>query len=546
MKYLLMKVKNNRLLLLILLVSFLLRVYQVGDNPPSLNWDEISHGYNAYSILNTGRDEWGYKFPLIFRAYGDFKLPLYIYLTVPWIFCFGLNSFSVRLTSILAGTGLVLVSYLITHLITKEKKTSLLAAALVSLSPWSLFLSRIAVEANLGAFLFSLGIFFLMKWWQKKEGKNLTPALIFFGLSLYAYNSARIIVPAVVLILLIYLFKTKKIKQSILPLLIFFIIITPFVFQVVNNSAKARYDLVSLIDQGTIGTINNLRNGSKLPLFFKRVIYNRPNFFVLLSIKNYFSNLSLDYLFFKGGSHYQFSLPNHELLFLISAPFLIFGIIWKLLKGDSSEKILILWFFLGFIPSAITKDAPHVLRSILVLPSPMIISSLGFFKVISYIKNKSFINRKFVYIVCALCLLLGFSKWWTDYWNIYRKSYSWAWQNGYKEMVSEVLKRYGGYSQIIITKKYGEPHEFLLFYSKYSPILYQQDKSKKWDYHANWYWIDAFGKYSFYNDWEADKIVCKSGACLLVASPGNYPKDWRKIKTITNINGETVFEILEK
>ncbi|PIV02180.1 glycosyl transferase, partial [Candidatus Shapirobacteria bacterium CG03_land_8_20_14_0_80_40_19] len=59
-------------LILIILLSLFLRIYCLQEVPPSLNWDEISHGYNAYSILKTGKDEWGKTFPLIFQAYGDF------------------------------------------------------------------------------------------------------------------------------------------------------------------------------------------------------------------------------------------------------------------------------------------------------------------------------------------------------------------------------------------------------------------------------------------------------------------------------------------
>ena len=41
--------------------------------------------------------------------------------------------------------------------LTKSGTAGLIAALLTAVSPWSLFTSRIAVEANLAAFLFSLG-----------------------------------------------------------------------------------------------------------------------------------------------------------------------------------------------------------------------------------------------------------------------------------------------------------------------------------------------------------------------------------------------------
>src|SRR5438477_12751586 len=89
---------------LIVLFAFVLRIVNLANVPSSLNWDEVSHGYNAYSILKTGKDEWGFALPTIFRAYGDYKLPVYIYVTAVSEFFFGLNEIAVRLPSVIAGT----------------------------------------------------------------------------------------------------------------------------------------------------------------------------------------------------------------------------------------------------------------------------------------------------------------------------------------------------------------------------------------------------------------------------------------------------------
>ena len=105
--------KKNSLFLLIVVLAIGLRFVVIGKVPPALNWDEISHGYNAYSLLKTGKDEWGVTLPTIFRAYGDYKLPVYIYLTAVSELIFGLNIFSVRLPSILAGVMTVVFTYLL-------------------------------------------------------------------------------------------------------------------------------------------------------------------------------------------------------------------------------------------------------------------------------------------------------------------------------------------------------------------------------------------------------------------------------------------------
>ena len=102
-----------RLLILILITAGLFRFWGLTKSPPALNWDEVSIGVNAYSILKTGRDEWGQFLPLSFRAYGEQKLPGMIYASIPGIAIFGLNEFGVRITPALIGILAVYALYLL-------------------------------------------------------------------------------------------------------------------------------------------------------------------------------------------------------------------------------------------------------------------------------------------------------------------------------------------------------------------------------------------------------------------------------------------------
>jgi len=537
---------ENLFLFLILVSTLFLRIYKVAEIPPSLNWDEISHAYNAYSLFKTGKDEWGVSWPLIFRAYGDYKLPLYIYLTAPLVGFWGINALTVRLVSILAGVGLVFVAYLITQKLFNDERTALLAALLTAISPWSLFVSRAALEANLAAFLFSLAVFFCLKWLDDFGEKWLVWAAFFFGLSFYAYNSARILTPLFLLLVLAIIIRKKvSFKALIIPFLLLLIAVFPLVGQFWNKSAIARFGLVSLVDQGMINRIILARQESKLPPLLVRAFYNRPTFFLVSAAQNYISNFSPFYLFFQGGSHYQFSLPDHELLYLVTAPFLLLGMIKAIFKGSTAERLMVFWFWAAIIPSAITKDAPHVLRTLLILPSPMILTALGLKVTGNFLKKGSFLGGKLLAGIFVFAVLFSFWRWWQDYQTLYPQVYSWAWQYGYREAVLFIKQHYSEYDQIFITKRYGEPHEFLLAYYPWEPAKYQTDQTKVWNYHANWYWIDGFDKFHFYNDWEFSNLKCREN-CLLIASPGNYPEGWSKIKTISFLDGKPAFEILEQ
>src|SRR3990172_5340154 len=138
----LLKLKNNWLLVtLVVLLAFFLRVNKVTEVPPSLNWDEVSIGYNAYSILKTGKDEWGEFLPLHFKSYGEYKLPAQIYASIPAIAIFGLNEFGVRITPVVYGTLTVFLLYLLVQELYRKKEISLISSFLLAISPFHIQLT---------------------------------------------------------------------------------------------------------------------------------------------------------------------------------------------------------------------------------------------------------------------------------------------------------------------------------------------------------------------------------------------------------------------
>src|SRR3990167_9276367 len=135
--------KINKLLIIALFIASILRLWNLGNIPPSLTPDEASLGYNAYSILKTGRDEYGKFLPIIFKSFGDYKPGLYVYLSVPFIASLGLNEFAVRLPGAIAGVISVWLLYLIVGLLfPKNKSQAIISAFIMAVNPWSIYFSR--------------------------------------------------------------------------------------------------------------------------------------------------------------------------------------------------------------------------------------------------------------------------------------------------------------------------------------------------------------------------------------------------------------------
>src|SRR3989338_2905971 len=109
---------NTKYMALVILIVIMglgatLRVWRLGVDGRPLLWDEAALGYNAYSILKTGKDEYGIFMPLILKSFGDYKPALYAYAAVLPVGLFGLNEFSVKLPSAVSGVAIIGLVYLL-------------------------------------------------------------------------------------------------------------------------------------------------------------------------------------------------------------------------------------------------------------------------------------------------------------------------------------------------------------------------------------------------------------------------------------------------
>lgn len=528
---------------LILVLAIFFRFWHINSLPSGLNWDEISHGYTAYSLLLTGKDQWGVKWPLFnFRAYGDYPTTFDTYLSIPFVKTLGLNALSIRLPSAIFGVIFVILIFFFTKLILKNDRLALFCMLLAAICPWTLFPSRGVFQSNFSQVLLLSGIYFFLV--ALKKPKLFIFSAISFGLSLYSYHNARIITPAIVPILILFNFQTfKKIfnKNKVfifLSLSIFLLIAIPNLMNLFSPESTARNQWVGIINPNSINLINEKRRLFTGPQIINRLINNKAVFFSQTVIVNYLNLLNPLPLFFRGSQDYQFNPPNTGLLYLILLPFFYLGLI-KLLfskKDRRSNWQLLFYFLLCLFPAVLTVGDFPSIRATTALPFYFLIIAIG-------LNQLDYRRFKAVYYLTVFIVLLEFINFWKNY-QTYNINYSHTWQYGYQQAVNYVKSVYPQYTHIYFTKKYGEPHEFLLFYWPWDPAKYQTDPKLNWNYHANWYWVDAFDKFTFINDWEISTTKI-SPHTLLITSPGNYPKNDAKLQTtIYFLNHTPAFDIV--
>src|SRR5581483_10975161 len=132
-------IKKYRILILvgIIVLAFVLRFWHL-NSYPALNADEASIGYDAYSLIQTGKDQHGNAWPIDFQSFNDYKPGLYVYIVLPFVKLFGLNEWSVRIPNAFIGVVTVYIVYLLVkELFGKEKEhLAFLAALFLAISPW--------------------------------------------------------------------------------------------------------------------------------------------------------------------------------------------------------------------------------------------------------------------------------------------------------------------------------------------------------------------------------------------------------------------------
>ncbi len=531
------------LLMSLFFLALLLRTAGLSSHPSGFTPDEASFGYDAYSILKTGRDQWGNILPLDLKSFGDHKMPLYTYLAIPSVAIFGLNEFAVRLPNAILGTLAVLVTYLLVLEWRKNETEALVSAFMLSISPWHIPMSRGAFEANLTTFLLPLSILFFFK--GLKNSKYFVLSSLFASLNLFTYHSARLVTPLIFVFLIVSNWKKIKfdlnLKISALFILIFLAIVF-YSYLIGAGSRVSSAGIISITDQ-----VGNDRYGATLVGLLDwvaRIFNNKLTFFVKMFVRNYLEYLSPQFFFTQGPGEYTYGMiPGIGVLYLIEGAFLI-GFMWFLFSGRlKNANWLIAWILLAPIPAALALGPGYAAnRAVVMIPALTIASALGAVNLLEKFKRKKLL----VFFTFGLWTAL-FAFFLEDYFVQQRSKGSGEMIYGMAEVVHYISENEKNYSQIIISKKISEPHIFVAFYTKMDPKTYQLC-SKNWDYETGGHkWVDqmplySLGKYSFRHiDWKVD---LRLPGVLLVGTPEEFPKDVEVTKKVLYPNNKEAYWIV--
>ncbi len=538
------------ILIAIIFFGFILRTVWLDRYPIGFTQDEAGLGYDAYSLYLTGKDQWGKRLPLTLRSFGDFKLPVYAYLTVPFIAVFGLNEFSVRLPSAICGTLALLFTYLMVKAISKREDLALWSSALLAFSPWHISLSRGAFEANLTSFFLPLAIWVFYKGLEKH--KFLLLSSVIFGINLFTYHSARIFTPMMFAVLF---FLNRKIirtsftirssrKYILTSASVFILFVILAIYTMFTGAGKRASDVVIFNPTDQWESMSDRRFESisqGMPQWLARAFSNKPKYILSQFVNNYISYLSPEFLFVKGAGEWSYGMVSGRgVLYLFEIVFVICGIAFFIRKRNfEGIWLIIAWVLLSPVPAAVSKAPGYsATRSAVMMPAIQIISALGIVavkdhlkKIVKYVRFAAL----FDYLVIGV-LSISLIFFLEDYLYHAPGKAARSMQYGNKEVMQYVSQQQGRYDGVFMSRSLGVPQVWMEFYMKYDPREVQ-NASVDWLKYENMGYgyldqLDGYriGKYIFGSINPGQ--IKRTGRMLVIGSPGEFSPGIIPVKSV--------------
>jgi len=540
--------RSHWLNLIILVSSIAVGIYLRFDRltsiPPSLSHDESAIAYSAYSLIQTGADEYGNRFPLLFKSFDDYKLPGMVYATMLPALVFGKTELTARLPSAVFGTLALIVMLGIAREVLGTRRFirlgsieldgALFPTLMLSVSPWHINFSRQLFESNGAVFWLMLGTYFLLK------SRNHYYLIFFSGLcyvvSLYFYYSVRLIIPFICLTYVILNLKTiqKHLVMTIVALSVSFAVFLPMGKEMLSPGGMERISMVSVTNDPNYLKRRDqyVQTLGAAPTLIQKIVYNRRIALIQTILENYGKNISFHNLFVTGtgtfGALYKFELV-----------LIVFGMIYLWSLSPLARGILLVWIGTAFLPGALSINQPNTLRTLAAAPACSLLSGLG----ILYALQKSSAYRSNIPILLASLVLVSsfafeFPKFHYAYFIDNPTHNALSFGDGYKQMIAYVNNHEREYDHVYISGYYWRPYIFFLYWGNADPKDYAKNGFRehygKYDFSASSW--DTNGMKFMDPSFDFTKLSTRSKT-LFILSSTEYDIHEKKFDKLEEIDG---------
>lgn len=463
-------IKKHGLLICILVISLIARLFNLGHNPGQLNRDEAALAYNAFLLKESGRDEWGRAWPLALESFGDYKLPGYPIILIPFFGLLSLSDAVVRLPSVLAGVGLTLLTYLLARKTGVQKWPALLGTLVVGLSGPMYFFSRMAFEAMV-ALLCMVSALFLTLDAKPPTNKRFALIIVLVVIAALTYNTPLLYLPVLALSWLGRwgLKNARRVGVWSVVALVAFVII----YALLSPLIARKSGITLLADDYTRDQFLLYR--AQHAAGWQRILASWPLYYGSRILQQYAAHFGPWFLVQRGGNHPWHSLPDHgHYEWFIYVSFLwgcvavgrqFAGAAWRFITRAastanatiSSRAYLAFWLLFVPLPAALTVDAPHATRTLLFLLFVPLFAAYGWQQILDSFSQVPARRLLLTLATALVCVSIGWYQF--QYHFVFPQQQASNFELGFKEVVQEAAARYpnediavvdpGGYNYIL-------------------------------------------------------------------------------------------------
>ena len=556
----------------ILLLAIAVRFVGLTDAPPGINHDEASNGYDAYSILETGKDRWGESWPVVLEAFGraDWRGALYAYLVVPCHVVVGEQRLilGTRLPAAILGVLTVACLYLLVRRVS-EPATGLWAAFYLAVAPWHVQLSRLGHESSLvpacSVFALTLAAYGGIRFGRRggcmapepRGNKRpdprrlriafLSASGVLFALSLYAYPSMRLFTPGLMLVIAFgyrrEIAATLRERRNAMALaaavVAFCVVAAPMVYLTVMSwdRVMGRAEQVSLFHQ-------------------QDSVWTAGAGF----LQNYVAHFGPGWLMTRGDPYFV-QWPGvcgqlNACVALLGLAGIV--VLIRRRRTDASCRLVLGWLLLYPIAASLALDGPHMLRSACGLPAFQWAAAVGTRDLV--IRLAGALGRRRAIVALWATVVLGLSGYCLQhYYRVWSRDPDVVarYQQALCEAMVAIRPIYRDYDHIHISDQRsrelhwfsGEPYIIALLVLPVEPAAFH-GWSKQVEYERpddGFHRVVSFGPFTMttrtdsldqtFRDHPEDSV-------LIVARPGEIRGGGRLIATIRDAGGRPKFEIL--
>ncbi|HLF70755.1 MAG TPA: glycosyltransferase family 39 protein [Dehalococcoidia bacterium] len=432
----------------LLAFAFVVRVVDLTSNPRGFFTDEASFGLNADLILHTARDEHGAFMPFLFKSFGEYKLPAFVYAEVPFMAVLGRTELAVRLTAAVIGSLTVVTTYLCARELFRREAAALASAAFLAIEPWHVHYSRTGL-GDIPCWPLGLTLSLWLFWRSRRLGTSLWPAALAFGLTFYTYRASWVLLPPLLLAIVV-LYRRElwaKRRDSLIAAGVLAVVLLPL----------ARHILFGPSDRASQAWIFNIESEKSAPELFGQFY------------KSYFTS---SFLFEDGDNGFitRHFLPGQGELLWVQLPLILVGLFGLVQRLNRRYVVLLLMLPLFPLAGALSDASPISSRTIVGSVVFALLSGAG----LAYLVEAAASLRRYgVYVaagvVAAMAIAAGanFASYYDHYINDYPRLSAdyWGWQDGPQAIIAHFLDVQDEYDSLILDGQFNAPEIFVPFYA---------------------------------------------------------------------------------